>query len=125
MSEPLEAPSLESTTTPTKKVPQRGQRKRVLDSADGDYCVYEIIPPGNKLPSGSLIPVPKVPTFKDTQAALKWIRNDSGDLLAGKQVMVFRVCEVLSLTVVQKPTVVIAAKPKRDTKEIPSNGQED
>jgi len=116
---PLEAPTGETPpeipipSEGKKKVPQRGQRKRVLEADGGDYCVYEIIAPGQKLPAGSLVQIPAVPTFKDTQDALKWIRNESGDKLAGKQVMIFRACEILSLTVVQQPTVVIAAKPKR------------
>lgn len=115
-SEPLDAPTGESIPVPSegkKKVPARGQRKRVLEAENGDYCVYEIIGPGQKLPQGVLCPIPTVPTFKDTSNALKWIRNDSGDKLAGRQVMIFRACEILSLTVVQKPTVIIAAKPKR------------
>jgi hypothetical protein len=114
--EPLDAPTGESIPVPSegkKKVPARGQRKRVLEAAGGDYCIYEIIGAGQKLPQGALVPIPTIPTFKDTTDALKWIRNESGDTLAGKQVMIFRACEILSLTVVQKPTVVIAAKPKK------------
>lgn len=100
-----------------KKVPQRGVRRRVLGEGEGDYCVYEIVGPGTKLPQGALLPLPKIPRFESTQEALRWIRNDSGDLLANKQVMVFRACEVLSLTVQQKPVVVISAKPKRTMNE--------
>ena len=114
--EPLDAPTGESVPVPSegkKKVPARGQRKRVLDAEGGDYCIYEITGPGNKIPAGALVPIPAIPTFKDTTDALKWIRNESGDKLAGKQVMILRACEILSLTVVQKPTVVIAAKPKK------------
>jgi hypothetical protein len=95
-----------------KKVPQRGIRKRVLGEGEGDYLIYELATVETKLPRGTLVPIPTVPQFEDTAAALKWIRNDSGDLLAGKQVMIFRACEILSLRVQSRPTIVIEAKPK-------------
>jgi hypothetical protein len=95
-----------------RKIPQRGIRKRVLGDGEGDYCIYEIAGPDLNLPKGTLVPIPTIPRFVDTQKALQWIRNESGDLLAGKQVMIFRACEILSLVVQQKPTVVIQSKPK-------------
>lgn len=95
-----------------RRVPQRGTRKRVLGDGEGDYLIYEIIGEGQQIPRGALMPIPKVPQFVDTAKALAWIRNESGDLLAGKQVMVFRACEILSLRVQQQPKVVIESKPK-------------
>lgn len=95
-----------------QKMPQRGIRRRVLGEGEGDYCIHEIAGQGMPYPRGCLIPIPDVPRFQDTASAMKWIRNESGDLLAGKQVMVFRACEILTLEVQQKPTVVISAKPK-------------
>ena len=95
-----------------KKIPQRGIRRRVMGEGEGDYYIYEIAPPESKLPKGSMIPIPKVPRFLDTAAAIKWIKNESGDLLIGKQVMVFRACEIMSLRAETRPTVVIECKPK-------------
>lgn len=106
------APDGEQEAVTPRSVPQRGVRKRVLGEGEGDYCIYEIAGPETQLPRGALLPLPNVPRFVDTGGALKWIRNESGDLLAGKQVMIFRACEVLSLRVQQKPTVVIEAKTK-------------
>jgi hypothetical protein len=97
---------------PKRKVPNRGVRKRVLGEGEGDYCIAEIIGQNAKLPAGSLVPIPKVPRFTDTMSAIKWIRQESGDLLTGKQVMIYRACEILSLTVQTKPQVVISTKPK-------------
>lgn len=95
-----------------KKVPQRGIRRRVLGEGEGDYCIYEIAVPGGDLPQGTLIPIPAIPRFEDTNEAIRWIKNESGDLLAGKQVMIFRACEIMSLQIQHKPTVVIQSKPK-------------
>lgn len=97
---------------PTRKLPQRGIRRRVLGEGEGDYCIYEIAPQESKLPKGALLPIPGVPRFEDTNAAMKWLRQESGDTLAGKQVMIFRATEILSLAVQQKAQVVISAKPK-------------
>lgn len=107
---PLEAPTDAPITPPTPKA--KGPRKRVLGEGEGDYLIYEIMGDGAQLPKGTLVPIPKVPQFEDTAKALKWIRNDSGDTLAGKQVMILRACEILSLRIAQRPTVVIEAKPK-------------
>lgn len=105
------------TTTPaaptgTGKHPKRGVRKRVLGEGEGDYCIYEIAGQGSQFPAGTLIPIPDIPRFEDTVKAMAWLRKSSGDLLAGKQVMIFRAMEILSLQVEQKPTVTITSKPK-------------
>lgn len=100
-------------TLAPEKVPQRAKRKRVLGDGEGDYCIYEIVPPGTPLPAGALIPIPGVPRFEETKKALAWISAESGDTLAGKQVMVFRACEILAIQVQAKPTIVIQAKAKK------------
>ena len=64
------------------------------------------------IPKGSLIQLPNVPRFVATYDAIKWIRKQSGDLLAGKQVMILRACEIISLEVDTSPRVVINSKPK-------------
>lgn len=94
------------------KHPKRGIRKRVLGEGEGDYCIYEIAGQDRNLPKGSLLPLPEVPRFEDTVSALRWLRNKSGDTLAGKQLMVFKACEILNLRVQSKPTVIIETKPK-------------
>lgn len=98
--------------TASKPVPKRGTRKRVLGEGEGDYCIYEIAGTDTGLPKGALLPLPTIPRFEDTVSAIKWIRNESGDLLVGKQVMIFRACEILSLMVSSKPTITISTKPK-------------
>ena len=116
-------PDLAEPVAP-KKVPNRGIRKRVLGEGEGDYCIYEIAQQGTDMPAGSLIPIPTIPRFIDTARALKWVRNESGDVLAGKQVMILRACEIISLQITNKPTVVISSKPKITVKqpETSSNG---
>lgn len=95
-----------------RKVPNRGIKKRVLGEGEGDYCIFELIGEHPAIPRGSLVPIPEIPRFIDTANAMKWIRTESGDLLAGKQVMIFRACEILNLVVQTKPQVVIQTKPK-------------
>lgn len=92
--------------------PTKGRRYRLLGQGEGDYCIYQIAPQGGNLPVGCLIPIPDVPRFESTAEGLRWIRTDSGDLLAGKQVMVFQAMEILSINVVSKPQVSIEKKPK-------------
>jgi hypothetical protein len=117
-SEKLETPTDElnpSEGKARKKVPGRGTRKRVLGEGEGDYCIYEMIGQGSEIPKGSLVPV-GAPRFEDTIAAMKWLRNEGGHL-AGKQVMVWRACEIVSLEVETKPTVIVKPKPKITTKK--------
>ncbi len=92
--------------------PTKGRRFRVMGTGEGDYCIYQIAPQDSQLPPGALLPLPEVPRFENHAAAMKWVRNDSGDLLAGKQVMVFCAHEILTITVENRPKVTINAKPK-------------
>lgn len=110
----------EVPTTPTdelapkKPKTKRGNRKRLLGNGEGDYCVYEVIPAGHPhMPAASLVPIPNIPRFVDTVKASKWIRQEGGDLLAGKQVMIFRAMEILDIQVQTKTSVVITAKPRK------------
>ena len=105
----IETPTDEVEVPKQKK--SRGVRKRVLGEGEGDYCIYEVTQ-DPKLPKGSLIPIPNVPRFNDTMAAIKWIKFESKDLLTNKQVMIFKACELLTLQVVNRPTVAVVAKPK-------------
>lgn len=115
-------PTLAEPEAP-KKAPNRGIRKRVLGDGEGDYCIYEIAGSDSNLPKGSLLPIPTVPRFTATFLAVKWIKSESGDLLAGKQVMIVKACEILSLQITTKPTIVISCKPKITvTKPEVSNG---
>ena len=92
--------------------PTKGRRFRLLGKGEGDYCIYQIAPDGSQLPKGSLLPIPNVPRFEATAEAMRWIRSDSGDLLAGKQLMVLQAMEILSVNVVNKPVVSISKKQK-------------
>jgi len=128
MSNATETPTDSPTTTPRRKKaradkgkpnPNRAKRKLVLGKGEGDYCIYEVVPPDStELPPGSLIPIPGVPRFRDTVKANAWIRKESGDLLHGKQVMIFRAMDLLRLSVEMKPVVRIVAKPKMTLDEI-------
>ena len=97
----------ESASHPTK-----GRRFRVLGKGEGDYCIYQIAPQDSQFPAGCLIPLPDIPRFESAAEAMRWVRNDSGDQLAGKQVMVFCAHEILTVNVVNKPVVSIDKKPK-------------
>ena len=90
---------------------------RVLGNGEGDYCIYECAPKGSDMPKGTLIPIAGVPQFENTLAAMTWIRNESGDRLTGKQVMVFAAKEILDIRVQSKPVVSITTKPKTEVKK--------
>ena len=115
----------ETATTPTdafpkgktqkparKAVPGRGIRKRILGKGEGDYCIYEIAGTASDFPAGSLIPIPETPRFESTTEAVRWIKAESGDLLTGKQIMVFRAMEIMTIRVSSKPMIEIESKPK-------------
>jgi len=99
--------------TPQKAIhPTKGRRFRVMGQGEGDYCIYQIAGQDSQLPGGCLVPIPEVPRFSSCAEAMRWIRNDSGDSLAGKQVMVFCAHEILTIQVENRPRVNIQAKPK-------------
>jgi len=98
-----------------KSNPNRAKRKRLLGSGEGDYCIYEVASPNSDFPNGSLIPIPNVPRFNDTVQARRWINHESGDLLAGKQVMIFRAMALMTVSVEMTPKVMIREKPRVDT----------
>lgn len=103
-----EAPTAPEETVPVA-VPKRGKRYRLWK--DGDYCIYEIAPPGGAIPPGSLVPVPDVPHFEGTREALKFVEN-SGDVFAGKQLFIMRGYEILKVEVQNTPKLTISKKPK-------------
>ncbi len=107
-----QTPGDDATPQQSASHPTKGRRFRVLGKGEGDYCIYSIAAPGGQLPPGCLVPIPEVPRFASCAEAMRWIRNDSGDLLAGKQVMVFCAHEILTVTVEPRPQVKIDKKPK-------------
>lgn len=100
----------DSTGTTTKR--KRGPAKRVLGDGDGDHCIYEIAPEDSGLPRGSLIPLPNVPRFRTTHEAVRWVRNESKDLLVGKQLMVLQAKEIFDVRTIVQHNVVMNCKPK-------------
>jgi hypothetical protein len=109
----LATPGDDAATQPAPAIhPTKGRRFRVMGKGEGDYCIYQIAPQDSQFPGGCLIPLPEVPRFENHAGAMKWIRNDSGDMLAGKQVMVFCAHEILTIAVENRPRVTINAKPK-------------
>lgn len=99
-------------STKGKKVPARGKRKRVLGKGEGDYKVMEVATGQGDVPKGALLPLPNTPQFEKTVDAMKWIRNESGDTLMGKQIAVIAFKELLDIRVETKPVVRISAKQK-------------
>lgn len=113
-----------TTQTPTdspapapKKIPKRGLRYAVTGKNDegeweGDIMIYQLASSESDLPTGCMVPIPNVPRFKTTSEALRWAKFNSGDLLAGKQVMIFHAKEILNVDMVQRTEVKIVQKPK-------------
>jgi len=109
---PLTTPGDDAAPNPTASHPTKGRRYRVLGAGEGDYCIYQIAPADSQFPKGCLIPIPEVPRFETTAEAMKWVRTDSGDKLAGKQIMIFQAMEICTISVVNKPVIAIEKKPK-------------
>lgn len=108
-----DVPADPATTKPSIH-PTKGRRFRVLDGDDGDVCIVNLVGEGHaSFPLGTLLPIEGVPRFQSKTEAKKWVRNDSGDLLSGMQIMIFTAHEIYNINVVNKPTVQITAKPKR------------
>ena len=88
---------------PRIKVPRFG-RSRILGSGEGDICIYAVDDGSGGLPRGSLIPIAGVPRFETGSEAKRWLKTSSGDLLADKQIIIFRaidIVHVVSRTVTQ------------------------
>jgi hypothetical protein len=88
-----------------------------MGNGEGDYCIYQIAPQTSNLPSGCLVPIPNVPRFESTAEAKRWIKADSGDLLAKMQVMIVEVKDIGGkdiggIVVQNRPAVAINWKPK-------------
>ena len=108
---PTDLPQTTSaSTSPKRRYSQRGPRKRILGKGEGDYCIYQIIGEGQEMPRGSLVPIPEIPRFENAQLAMQWIKRQSKDLLAGKQVMIFKAHQILNIMLRAEPTVVIESK---------------
>ena len=114
---PPESPNIDLTTPGDSpeaqpvRVPTRGRRYRVLGKGEGDYCVYQVIPPGGELPEGCMVPIPEVPRFKTSYEAMRWVKGWSGDRLIGKELMVFRALRVFKVQPAAKPQIEIIEKP--------------
>lgn len=65
------------------------------------------------MPQGSLIPIPGVPTFSSTEAAMRWAHNEAGDLLNDMQFMVVKVGVIADLRRKVKPELVVNVKPRK------------
>ena len=106
---------------PYTKVPNRGVRKRLLGDGDGDFCIYAISEGEHGIPPGALLPVADVPRFVNAKLAKAWLKNLSGDLLANRQILIFRAVELINVTVVSHTKVELIEKTKLIIK---ANGQE-
>jgi hypothetical protein len=111
--------SEESTDTPVDpieaqklRVPSRGRRTRVLGEGEGDHCIYIIGDGSSGIPEGCLIPIPNIPRFTTAANAKKWIRLNSGDLLANKQVIIFKALDIINVVVAVRQVMELQAKMK-------------
>lgn len=105
-------PGDDAEAQPKASHPTKGRRYRVLGKGEGDYCIYQIVPESSNLPGGALVPIPEVPQFESTADARRWAKSESGDRLAGKQIMILQVMDIGNFTVVSKPMVSVDWKPK-------------
>ena len=108
----LTTPGDDADAKPQASHPTKGRRFRLLGKGEGDYCIYQLAPDGSQFPKGCLIPIPEVPRFENTAEARRWSEMESGDKLAGKQVMIFHVMDIGNFTVENKPVVTVNWKPK-------------
>lgn len=92
--------------------PTAANRYQLFDDGEGDYRIYEIAAKDSNLPKGALLPIAEVPGFPGTHQARKFI-NNSGDRLQGKQMMILKGLEILSVDVVTVSKVSVKMKPKR------------
>jgi len=107
----IETPT-DEVEAPSKKTrkPTAANRYRLFDDGGGDYRLYEVAGVDSGLPKGALLPIPEVPAFVNTEQAKKFV-NNSGDLLNGKQVLIFKGIEMCSITV--QTTTQVRPKWKR------------
>jgi hypothetical protein len=91
-----------------------------MGKGEGDFCLYSIAPENSDLPTGSLVPIPEVPRFESHAKALTWVRQKSGDKLAGKQVILFRAVEIFRVQTITETKVQLERKPKQVVNE-PAN----
>lgn len=110
-----------STETPTDDVappkakakkPTAANRYQLFDDGAGDYRIYEIAKQETGLPKGSLVPIAEVPGFDSSYLAKRFITN-SGSLLEGKQLMVLKGLDILSVDVQTVSKVSVNFKPKK------------
>ena len=66
-----------------------------------------------------------MPRVEATTEAVRWIKNESGDLLTGKQVMIFRAMEIMTIQVASRPTIEIISKPKVVVNDPTASAQND
>ena len=110
----IETPT-DSPTPPKAKrrKPTAANRFQLFDDEEGDYRIYEIAGAGHApVPKGSLIPIAGVPGFGDMHIAKRFI-NNSGNLLEGKQMMIFKGLDICSVDVVTVAKVKVKFKPKK------------
>ena len=107
---PTDSPTPSSNST--GKVPQRGIRKRVLGAGEGDYCVMQIAE-SKDFPEGTLLLIPGVDRFETAVEAKRWCESTvSGDTLAGKKLMIIKVCDMGHGRLKSEPQFEMEWRPK-------------
>jgi hypothetical protein len=95
-----------------RKVPARGIRKRLLGSGEGDYCIYAIADGTGDIPLGALVPINGVPRFASTVEAKRWLSTESGDIMANKQIMIFKAIAIIDIIVRSVSKIQMQSKVK-------------
>lgn len=105
----------EQIQTPTDAAPgevplSNGRHRTARDVwPKGSFTVYEI---SREHPKGALLPIEGVPKFQTQREAEAWIRDESGDLLSGKQFLLFRAVGIGSMQIEHVPQLKVQWKPK-------------
>jgi hypothetical protein len=109
---PTDAPPAEGTTT-TKKKRRKPRRFQLFDDGQGDFRICEVVPPGSEhAPAGALIMLPELGGYPSATEAKQGLRK-SGQNLTGKQIMIVRAVEIVSIQLETKPRVLLESKPRK------------
>lgn len=106
------APAAAKSKKRRKKIPARGNRKRVLGQGEGDYLVMLVAPPDMDVPAGTLLRLPDSPQFENSTDAARWVKQESGRFQTGQQIAIVRFLDIATLEIETQPRVKLKFKNK-------------